>query len=60
MTYSMLASIVKISKVVRQEKKAKFGFYFEADTYCKIADELGIIRRSTPSELQVSARHPLV
>ena len=62
MTYSMLASIVKYPfESGAAGKKAKFGFFAsEADTYCKIADELGIIRRSTPSEPLRFARHPLV
>ena len=55
MTYSMLASIVKYPyESGAAGKKAKFG------TYCKIADELGIIRLSTPSEPLRFARHPLV
>ena len=62
MTYSMLASIVKYPfESGAAGKKAKFGFFAsEADTYCKIADELGIIRQSTPSEPLRFARHPLV
>lgn len=62
MTYSMLASIVKYPfESGAAGKKAKFGFFAsEADTYCKIADELGIIRLSTPSEPLRFARHPLV
>ena len=62
MTYSMLASIVKYPfESGAAGKKAKFGFFAsEADTYCKIADELGIIRQSTTSEPLRFARHPLV
>ena len=62
MTYSMLASIVKYPfESGAAGKKAKFGFFAsEADTYCKIADELGIIRQSTPCEPLRFARHPLV
>lgn len=62
MTYSSLASIVKypFSSGVAG-KHGKFGFFAtEADTYCKIADELGIIRLSKPGEPLAFARHPLV
>ena len=62
MTYSMLASIVKypfastLSKVLRE-----FGFFAsEADSYRKIADELGIFCKSAPGEPLKYARHPLV
>lgn len=62
LTYSMLASIVKYpfaSSVASH--KGKFGFFAsEWDTYCTIADELGIIRHSQPHEPPAYARHPLV
>ena len=62
MTYTMLASIVKYPfESAAAVKKAKFGFFAsEAATYCKIADELGIIRLSAPNEPLRFARHPLV
>ena len=62
MTYSTLASIVKYpfaSSVAG--KKGKFGFFnSEAATYQRIADEMGIIRKSLPGEPLRYARHPLV
>ena len=62
MTYTMLSSIVKYPfESGASGKKSKFGFFAtEADTYCKIADELGVIRLSTPNEPLRFARHPLV
>lgn len=63
MTYSTLASIVKYPFASAMTSKAhpKFGFFSsEADTYQKIADELGIICRSAEGEPPVYARHPLV
>ena len=62
MTYTMLSSIVKYPfESGASGKKSKFGFFAtESDTYCKIADELGVIRLSAPSEPLRFARHPLV
>lgn len=58
MTYSMLASIVKYpfsSKYANE--KGKFGFFTsEKDTYEKIAEELGILKRGEEQYV----RHPLV
>ena len=49
MTYTTLASIVKYPfSSAFAGKHGKFGFFStEEDTYKKIADELGIIERST-------------
>ena len=62
MTYSMLASIVKYSFASSLAgKHGKFGFFqSEADTYQKIANELGILRKSKDGEPLEYARHPLV
>lgn len=62
MTYSMLASIVKYpfaSSLAGYH--GKFGFFAsEAESYRKIADELGISCKSAPGEPLKYARHPLV
>lgn len=62
MTYSMLASIVKYpfdSSLAGNH--GKFGFFAsEAESYRKIADELGISCKSAPGEPLKYARHPLV
>ncbi len=60
MTYSMLASIVKYPYESRVSPKAnKFGFFCtEAESYQRIADELGIPRLPGPG--LAYARHPLV
>lgn len=62
MTYSMLASIVKYPFASSLAgNHGKFGFFAsEADSYRKIADELGIFCKSAPSEPLKYARHPLV
>lgn len=62
MTYSMLASIVKYPfSSTLAGTHGKFGFFeSEAKDYCKIADELGLIRLSEPGEPLKFARHPLV
>ena len=62
MTYSMLASIVKYPFASSLAgNHGKFGFFAsEADSYRKIADELGIFCKSTPGEPLKYARHPLV
>ena len=62
MTYSMLASIVKYPFASSLAgNHGKFGFFAsEAESYKKIADELGISCKSTPGEPLKYARHPLV
>jgi len=62
MTYSMLASIVKYPFASSLAgNHGKFGFFaFEAESYRKIADELGIFCKSAPGEPLKYARHPLV
>ena len=62
MTYSMLASIVKYPfSSMLSGTHSKFGFFqSEAEYYEKIADELGIIRRSQPGAPLQYARFPLV
>ncbi len=66
MTYSTLASIVKYpysSMLAGTEghKKRKFGFFeSEQADYIKIANELGILRRSLPDGPIEYARYPLV
>ena len=62
MTYSMLASIVKYPFASSLAgNHGKFGFFAsEAESYRKIADELGISCKSAPSEPLKYARHPLV
>lgn len=62
MTYSMLASIVKYPFESRAAHKAnKFGFFCtEKESFSRIAAELGILRKPSPEDLLVYARHPLV
>ena len=62
MTYSMLASIVKYPFASSLAGNyGKFGFFAsEAESYRKIADELGISCKSAPGEPLKYARHPLV
>lgn len=62
MTYSMLASIVKYPFASSlADNHGKFGFFAsEAESYRKIADELGISCKSAPGEPLKYARHPLV
>lgn len=62
MTYSMLASIVKYPFASSLAgNHGKFGFFTsETDSYQKIAEELGIIRKSKEGEPLEYARHPLV
>lgn len=63
MTYSTLASIVKypFASTVAEQGHGKFGFFTtEQDIFAKIADEMGIIRKSAEGEPPVYARHPLV
>lgn len=62
MTYSTLASIVKYpfaSSITNLH--GKFGFFrSEEDTFSRIADEMGIIRKSAEGEPLAYVRHPLV
>ena len=62
MTYSMLASIVKYPFASSLAgNHGKFGFFAsEAESFRKIADELGIFCKSAPGEPLKYARHPLV
>lgn len=62
MTYSMLAAIVKYPFAsALAGSHGKFGFFTsEAESYRKIADELGVSRKSAPGEPLMYARHPLV
>ena len=62
MTYSMLASIVKYPFASSLAgNHGKFGFFAsEAESYRKIADELGIFCKSAPGEPLKYASHPLV
>lgn len=62
MTYTMLSSIVKYPFSSSHEAcHSKFGFFHsEAESYRKIADELGINCLSAPGEPLRYARHPLV
>ena len=62
MTYSMLASIVKYPFASSLAgNHGKFGFFAsEAESYKKIAEELGISCKSAPGEPLKYARHPLV
>ena len=62
MTYSMLASIVKYPFASSLAgNHGKFGFFAsEAESYRKIADELGIFCKSASGEPLKYARHPLV
>ncbi|MDE7473457.1 MAG: dNTP triphosphohydrolase [Muribaculaceae bacterium] len=62
MTYATLASIVKYPyESTIAGESGKFGFFTtEHDSYKKIADELGIIRRERADGKLEFARHPLV
>ena len=62
MTYSTLAAVVKYPfEAAAAGSHGKFGFFnTEKETYCKIADEMGIKRLSAPEEPLRYARHPLV
>ncbi len=61
MTYTTLASIVKYPFSSTLATKDKFGFFSsEQDDFCRVADELGMIRRPTPDGTADYARHPLV
>lgn len=62
MTYSTLASIVKYPFASSLAgAHGKFGFFSsETETFRKIADEMGMIRKSKDGDLLMYARHPLV
>ncbi len=62
MTYSMLAAIVKYPFASHYAgDHGKFGFFdSEAASYEKVAEELGILRKSEQGEPLCYARHPLV
>ena len=63
MTYTTLASIVKypFASALAEKGHGKFGlFSTEADIFCRIADDLGIIRKSAVGCPAEYARHPLV
>lgn len=62
MTYPMLAAIVKYPFASSLAgKHGKFGFFTsEAESYQKVAEELGILRKSKPGEPLEYSRHPLV
>ena len=63
MTYTTLASIVKypFASALAERGHGKFGFFStEADIFCRIADDLGIIRKSADGCPAEYARHPLV
>ncbi len=62
MTYSTLASIVKYPYASSAAgTKGKFGFFQSEQPYFqRIADEMGLLRRSNEGEPLQYARHPLV
>lgn len=63
MTYTTLASIVKypFASALAEKGHGKFGFFStEADIFRRIADDLGIIRKSADGCPAEYARHPLV
>lgn len=63
MTYTTLASIVKypFASALAEKGHGKFGFFCtEADIFCRIANDLGIIRKSADGCPAEYARHPLV
>ena len=63
MTYTTLASIVKypFESTIAEKGHGKFGFFMEeSGIFKKIADELGIIRKSEEGQPLEYARHPLV
>ncbi len=62
MTYSTLASIVKYPfESVLAKNANKFGFFTtERDYFMRVADTLGIIRKSAPGRPLEYVRHPLV
>lgn len=63
MTYTTLASIVKypFASALAEKGHGKFGFFStEADIFCRIANDLGIIRKSADGCPAEYAHHPLV
>lgn len=61
MTYSTLASIVKYPYEATLAYRGKFGFFTsEREDFCKVADELGMLRLADPDGRIAYARHPLV
>ncbi len=62
MTYSTLAAIVKYPHASSAAgKKGKFGFFcFEQDNFVRMAEEMGLIRLSSPDQPLRYCRHPLV
>ena len=63
MTYTTLASIVKypFTSALAEKGHGKFGFFStEADIFCRIANDLGIIRKSADGCPAEYARHPLL
>lgn len=63
MTYTTLASIVKypFASALAENGHGKFGFFCtEANIFSRIADDLGIIRKSADGCPAEYARHPLV
>ena len=61
LTYSTLASIVKYPFPSWRATKQKFGYFLpEAETYNKIAKELGLYDPSSTADNLISYRHPLV
>lgn len=62
MTYSTLGSIVKYPYASSLAgRKGKFGFFKgETELYQRIADDMGILRKSKSGEPLCYARHPLV
>lgn len=63
MTYTTLASIVKypFASALAEKGHGKFGFFCtEADIFRRIADDIGIIRKSADGCPDEYARHPLV
>lgn len=62
MTYSMLASIVKYPyESTLAGGRNKFGFFAsEAESFIKVADELGMLPKPGPNGEVRYARHPLV
>lgn len=65
LTYSTLASIVKYPFPAIKAKKQKFGYFQqERDIYCKIANDLGLLKESEAKgeweNGHCGLRHPLV
>lgn len=62
MTYPMLASIVKYPfDSSLASESGKFGFFTsERESFIKIAERLGMLRRDTPAGSVAYARHPIV